>query len=326
VTAAVLDFKLGFKPFAERMKDERTERLANAKDMLTFGVPFLDRALGGIMKNDLIILGAKTGAGKTELSNIIATANAGRGKHVHYFALEAEDREIERRTKYKLLAELVRGLDYHNAERMNYLDWHAGRLEDVTAPHEERAERLLAEKFATLNTYYRYGQFDADELERLVLAVQDQTSLIILDHLHYVDSADPNENRGYKVIRDLALNIGKPVVVVAHVRKGDRRSNPLVPTLEDFHGTSDVPKIATKAVMIAPAFDYPTESPHMWNTFISPAKCRTDGSRTRFVGMVEYNARFGRYEEPFSLGKLTNGGEKWEEMGAAEYPRWARLA
>lgn len=325
--APVIDFRLGFKSFPERLKDERADRLKNAADAMTFGVAFLDRALGGIMKNDLIILGAKSGKGKTELASIIASVNATKGRRVHYFALEAEDREIERRIKFKMLSEMVKTFNYANVERMNYLDWHAGRLEDLVAPYEERIEALLCEKFKTLNTYYRSGQFDADELERLVMAVQDQTSLIVIDHLHYVDSADPNENRGYKVIvkriRDLALSIGKPVVVVAHVRKADRYRPGLVPTLDDFMGTSDVPKIATKAVMIAPAKEA-NEMPYLWNTYVWPAKCRTDGSRTRFVGLVAYNARYGRYEEQFDLGRLDDGGEKWEPVDAVEYPRWAR--
>jgi ABC-type lipoprotein export system ATPase subunit len=327
--AAVIDLRLGFKTFTERVRGERADRLKYAAETMSFGVRFLDKALGGIMRNDLIILGAKTGIGKTELATIIAGVNAARGKHVHYFALEAEDREIERRTKFKLLSQMVRQFNYSGVLRMNYLDWHAGKLEDLTEPHEGRIETLLAEKFGTLHTYYRNGQFDSDELERLALAIQDQTSLIVIDHLHYVDSTDPNENRGYKVIvkriRDLALSIGKPVIVVAHVRKGDRRQLQLVPDLEDFHGTSDVPKIATKAIMLAPAFDHPGEESHLWNTYVAPRKCRADGSRTRYIGMVQYNARTGAYEDGFTLGRTDPSGEKWTELDAADYPLWAKV-
>jgi len=41
---------------------EREHRLENAKNMLHFGISFLDEALGGIYRNDLILLGANSKA------------------------------------------------------------------------------------------------------------------------------------------------------------------------------------------------------------------------------------------------------------------------
>jgi len=322
----------GFQSFNARIATEREERIDQAKHLLTFGVRFLDVMLGGIARHDLVLLGAKTGRGKTELATIIATQNAARGKHVHYVALEAEDKEIERRTKFKLLAKLIsdRAASPSARERMNYLDWRYGRLEDVTATWEALAQELLAERFATLYTYYRHGKFGAADLEQLILEVESETDLVVLDHLHYVDSDDPNENRGYKLvvkkIRDVALRIGKPVLIVAHVRKSDRRQEVLIPNEEDFHGTSDVPKIATKAVMLAPAFDRPSNVPYVWNTYMRITKCRPDGERTRFVGVVPYNARLGNYEDRFVLGRLKNNDQEFEEVPDDELPRYARSA
>lgn len=324
-----LDFGLdGFKSFADRIKNEREERVGLSKRILTFGVHFLDVALGGIFPNDLIILGAKTGAGKTALASRIAVANALNGKRVHYFALEAEQNEIERRYKFMALSDQIRILDGPAYVRMNYLDWYAGKLEDICARHERRVSEFLANNLKTLFTYYRTSDFYAENFERMTLAIQDQTDLVILDHLHYVDSEDPNENRGYKLIvkkvRDVALSCGKPVIVVAHVRKGDRRNPQLVPTLEDFHGTSDVPKIATKAVMLAPAFDQPSEKSYLWPTYITPAKCRFDGTRTRYTGLVTFDVRSGNYDDFFDLGMLKSGGTEWESCDNDKLPVWAK--
>ncbi len=52
------------------------------------------------------MLGAKTGIGKTALATITALHNCQQGKRVHYFALEAEEREIERRMKFQIIADL----------------------------------------------------------------------------------------------------------------------------------------------------------------------------------------------------------------------------
>lgn len=316
----------GFKSFQERLKGERTKRLASSGRILTFGVKFLDVALGGIFQNDLLLLGAKTGAGKTALAARIAYANAQRGKRVHYFALEAEEDEIERRIKFQCVAELVRRRGVQWEHHLNFLDWYAGRVDELTAFYEDIVDKELGDRLKTLSTFYRTTDFYAEHLEKMMLAIQDQTDLVVLDHLHYVDSEDPNENRGYKAIvkkvRDSALSIGKPVVLVAHVRKGDRRSAQLVPSIEDFHGTSDVPKVATKAVMIAPAFDQESDASWLWPTYLSPVKCRFDGARTRYVGLVNFDVRLGTYEEDFDLGQIK--GDKFEPVDNSKLPQWAR--
>lgn len=318
----------GFKTVGERLSSERQDRLVHRDKILSFGVEFLDRALGGIFQHDLVLLGAKTGIGKTALASCIALANAKKGKRVHYFALEAEDREIERRIKFQLLSAMVRnGVGPREAARLNYLDWYVGRLDALTGRFEDAADKALGDALKNLHTYYRTAEFFAEHFEVMVREVESQTDLVILDHLHYVDSDDSNENRGYKQvvkkIRDVALSIGKPVVVVAHVRKGDRRSGRLVPDIEDFHGTSDVPKIATKAIMLAPAHDQQSGSPTLWPTYMHPVKCRFDGSRTRYVGLLNYDARVNAYDPNFRLGRLSAGGDEWEATASDKLPEWA---
>jgi replicative DNA helicase len=95
----IVDLGPSFGTFGDRIKGERAERLQLATRVLSFGVKFLDVALGGIMARDMVLLGAVTGAGKTTLASVIAETNVERGKRVHYFALEAEHGEIERRIK-----------------------------------------------------------------------------------------------------------------------------------------------------------------------------------------------------------------------------------
>jgi replicative DNA helicase len=101
------DFGLGFEKSSTRLDGERSERRRLGARALPYHHAFLDDYLRCIMPNDLILLGAETGAGKTELARHIGAANARNGKRVYYFALEAEDKEIERRTKYAELAGLL---------------------------------------------------------------------------------------------------------------------------------------------------------------------------------------------------------------------------
>jgi hypothetical protein len=319
-----------FVSFADGIENERAERLENAKRIIPFGIKYLDVALRGIFPNDLVLVGAAAGAGKTDLITITAMGNAAAGKRVHVFALEAEKQELERRMKFKLLVKLfyANAADKSQADRLNYLDWLAGDLEDVLGPWDESANRALKSELKTLKVYYRRRNFSGDDLVRMMLAVQDQTDLIVVDHLHYVDVDDDNENRGVKAIvkqvRDSALDIGKPVILVAHIRKGDRRLPQLVPTLEDFHGTSDIPKIATKAIMIAPADDIDSGASHLWPTYFKVQKCRPDGQRSKYLASMTFNARKGKYEPEYMLGKAVGG--KFEAVPANKLPAWAKGA
>lgn len=157
------------------------------------------------------------------------------------------------------------------------------------------------------------------------------TDLVIVDHLHYVDTDDPSENRGLKAIvstvRDLQSRTNKPTLLICHIRKADRaRKKPqLVPAIEDIHGSSDAGKISTKAIVIAPAYDQPADpsNPNLAPTYVDPTKCRVDGSRTRFVGLVAFNFRTGRYEPTYELGHLSDDRSKFTFAKREQLPAWA---
>jgi len=307
---------------------ERKQRVDLGRGALSFGVRFLDDALGGITTRDLVLVGAKTGVGKTQLATLMALNACSAGKRVHYFALEAEDLEIERRMKYGIIADLFyRDRDHDDRRSIRYLDWYMGRLDQVVGRYEEQADAELATRLKNLTVHYSDGNFTADDFCERLEQIKPEADLVILDHLHYVEIDDANENRGYKralkQIRNSALLAERPVILVAHLRKTDKRYDGLVPGVEDFHGSSDVPKIATKAVVLAPA-DVPKHVSYLWGTYMQVAKCRNDSSVTRYTALTTFNARQNRYENDYILGKLTDGGKSFAVLPSNEMPTWAR--
>jgi hypothetical protein len=314
-----------FMPSPKRLVGERADRVQAGKTILSFGVKFLDDAMGGITRRDLILVGAKTGAGKTQLALNVAIANCRAGRRVHYFALEAEDREMERRMKFQILASAY----YRHAmgaQRLRFIDWYNGKLDGVLEIFEDRADREVAELLKNLNTYYRVDTFTGADFSRQLDAIREETDLVVLDHFHYVDSDDENENRGHKQlvkqIRDCALRADRPVMVVGHVRKSDPRNAPLVPTEEAFHGSSDIVKIATKAIMLAPDYETDTGNPSLWATYMQIVKCRQDSSLTRYAARLIYDTRTDGYQPEYSLGRLTEGGKKYESLSPWQWPMW----
>lgn len=320
------DFQLGFESSGSRLKNEREDRLKNAARQLPYNHAFLDDCLRSIMPNDLVVIGARTGVGKTELARSIATSNARNGKRVHYFALEAEQNEIERRTKFTVIASLLYSGGVRTSTQFNYPDWYRGRFESDIGALDGEADRIIRERYATLHTYYRGPKFDHDDIRRLILAEQDRTDLFVLDHLHYVDIDDDNENRGLRevmsTLRNTALLVGLPVILVVHLRKRATGSKSLTPSMDDIHGSSDVAKICTHAIMLEPAFPSSGVEPRKGHslTFFSVPKDRGDGAK-HLIALCPFNWRTKNYDETYTLGR--DAGGKFEALGTSEVPYWA---
>lgn len=323
-----LEFKRPIATFGEKVILEKSDRQKNIKDPLEYGVSFLDAVTEGITKNDLIIIGAKTGTGKTQLATLIAMTNARKGKRVHYYALEAENFEIERRIKYRMLAEKYLSMNRYDKVRISYPSWYRCKLDHVFEKIEPEINEMLGTIYSSLFTIYGHGNFTIEDFEKSFLAIQDQTDLVIIDHLHYFDFDDTNENRAYKrivkSIHDLALHVGKPVILVAHMRKSDKKEKTLLPGIEDFHGTSDIPKIATTAIVIGPCKNSETGDPTLWKTYMRVAKLRMDMSRTHYAAQTCFDVKTQGYEKHFVFGRFVNFDEEFEALSENQTPEWAK--
>lgn len=317
-----------FASSSERLRGEADERATLVARELPFGIAFLDDVCRGILPHDLVLLGAYTGVGKTAMASLIAFCNVLRGKRVYYFALEAEPREIERRLKYAMMAQRAMVKRIAGWGGMNYPDWYRGKFPQIDQALSDDIERVLAEKFATLFTLYRGTEFTITDVERLFKAVATKADLIVLDHLHYVDTDDEiGENasvkRIVKKIRDTSLATGIPCIVVAHLRKGDRSKPRLVPSLDDFHGSSDISKIATKAILLSASREKPIQG--IAGTYISVPKDRMAGA-TKLVALSGYDIRSSTYESTYTLGRLSFAGDQFEPLETKDYPAWAQSA
>lgn len=318
-----------FHPMPARVGGERERRAKSAARAMSYQLQFLDDCIRAILPHDLIILGAPTGLGKTEMALAIAIANAQAERRVAYFALEAEPEELERRTKYAWLSRTAhaRGLTKHSD--LSYTDWLLGRCDDVITPeHDQEANQWMLDNLSQLRTFYRGRHFDATNLAQAIDVVFPHVDLIIVDHLHYVDAdEDKEENRALgdtvKRIRDVSLRIGKPIILVAHLRKRDQRARQIVPTLDDFHGSSNITKIATHAIIIERA--HSIEAPKWWlsPTFMHVDKDRRAG-KTGLVALTWFNKLTKTYDDAYTLGRLIKGGTEWEQLKVADQPRWAK--
>lgn len=317
-----------FKSASESSFEEITDRKTALQGLLKFGIHFLDDSLRGIAKSDSILIGAVSGSGKTETCCSIATTNVLAGKKVYYMALEAERYEIERRIKYKLLTDIYFSPEFRKIQthRMSYDRWRLGEFYDELKLLEDHVAEQFKKEFKNLFLFYKEDRFGLSEMIQNVVTNAQDADLFLIDHVHYFDFDDQNENRALKeiakTIRALTLEENKPIVAVAHLRKRDRHNDDLVPGLDEFHGSSDLTKIATKVITFAPGER--TES-GLYETFIRIPKNRTNASSQRFIGRLLFDPKKNAYQEKYQLGPSHLSRKTgFEELAPVFYPDWAR--
>ncbi len=319
----------------QAMIDRRAER------KLQFGIPFFDDALRGIFLNDVILVGARSGAGKTELARIIAESNARAGARVAFFALEAFENEIEARIMFAHMSQAY--YDEHPEDPdygiLDYGDWVDGdkAIKTILSPYLGRAEQDLDENLTGLHTYYRArDHFGTDDFEREASSIGEKVDLIVLDHIHYVDLDGKDENRELtqlmKTVSDVSRRLGVPFIIVAHLRKsqGGMKAQALVPDMDEYHGASGLSKIATGAVMLARAPDSEIRAIEMEGngdgaTFQRIVKSRTHGGAAmKHVAIAYFDRRGSRYGNSYALGQLAFAGTSWRPMQPSKKPKWVK--
>lgn len=315
----------GFVSFNDEKENDEALRIEEGQRLIKFGVSFLDEALLGISHNDLVVLGAPTGKGKSQLATLIALHNCRAGKRVHYFALEAEKRNISRRLRFQKISEMFYADTNKPRIHLDFQEWRFGLLSE----HLSRYEREIDEApdlYPNLYIYYRDKDFGIKDFQRAFFAISQDTDLIIVDHLHYFDFEDSNENKAtkeiMKTIMDCVQISGKPVVLISHVRKRDKKTKQILPDIEDFHGSSEISKICTKAITLAP--DPGSETKAGNGTLISILKNRNDGSRTRFTAKMVFDYSKQNYGSHYNLGQMNFDGSEWKEIPSEDVPFWSK--
>ncbi len=310
-----------------------TERIKT----MPFGVNYLDKATGGILPNDLIVLGASTSAGKTEIASIIAQHNSktmseSEGKSVYFFALEAEENEIQKRLLYRLFVDLW---NTTNNNTVYYRDFYLNNYTRFS-PQErveideciKKARYKLRNENDFLKVFYRtHGNFGIKEMNQVIDNIQDSAKLIIIDHLQYLDYEGTNENQGVKDLckrlRDMALLYGIPIILVSHLRKKNMIDKKIIPSLDDFHGTSDIVKIATKVILLSSYNNENITEPYRYSTLVQVAKSRVDKIGASFIGELIYNSKYNKYEDNYALGKTVDCYLEFKPLtNMREVPIW----
>lgn len=320
--------------FDQEWAQEKTDRHLIAAQRVGFGVSYLDDALLGILPNDLMLIGARTGRGKTELATTLAYHAASQERQVVFFALEADRWEIHRRMKYRRLLQLYHE---HYADKAKsfqfprYREWLMQGHYPEWDSLEREAERQMAAASRNLRIVYKGERYTAQDFVRDVEAMSAEADLFIVDHLHYFDLLGSSESEGLKqaahAVRNAALFHSKPVILLAHLRKGERNSGKSLPELDDFHGHSDIVKVATLVLLLSPVPAEKVEANRLgaYPTYFHIAKARSAAEVTPYVGVHGFEFKANGYSERYHLERTAFGKDP-EAVSPSDIPTWAKRA
>ena len=326
---------------------ETEERLAiNESKICKFGIGHLDDALYGILRNDLVVIGADSGAGKSEIGISMAQENVKRGKKVMLYFLEGGDVEAMARMKWRDICKIYfksyteAGIDIdYRKWRMNLYD--KKETEILTAI--EREVKFNYDKMFkdNLHIYKISGGFNVENLLTSLISFYNfekavgfneavagfNLDLIIIDHLQYFDlnggeSEIQATTKILKEVKKITTMYNIPVVLISHLRKKSKERG--LPDQEDFYGSSNIPKISSLAITIAPDKENYDLVNGIYPTYFRIVKSRT-GIPSNFAIKCNFYASNREYENKYSLHRVNSlGFVKPEQMSYGECPEWAK--
>jgi len=324
------------RPVPNEFDDEIADRKSN-KTALKTGISFFDDAMCGILKNEVMIVSGKTGAGKTELLTRMACNMAESGSRVLFISLEDAEFSIVRRIAWPIyLSEWWQRVARTNpgARKPRFVEWIHGV--DGPAQDLELLEQTVSEvvkaKYPTLDVYYRTSnEYTIDDFEKQISALASQYDVIYLDHLHFFDFLSGEaelvgQKRVLKKIASLSSALKIPIISGAHLRKTNPFRATAMPSIEDLHGSSDIAKIATCVVLVARAATSvphdPSKAKSLVRTFLKIPKLRTDMSVSIPTALTDFNIESRSYLPKYLLGEF-DADDQWQAWDASRVPDWA---
>lgn len=210
-----------------------------------YWVSGLDKFLVGIQPDELVVIGAATWVGKSELCYTVAVENSLIGKKVLLLSLE-----------WNIYEPALRHLQKEISKKIKIKTWeYRFNVKDIKDYEDKAAQDIHPNIKNNLFVYNKKAIPTIEFVKELVSKTKDKFDMYIIDHLHYIETKGDNENkvlsdimRQIKTITDI---VKKPIILASHLRKKqwwDRFEKD--PTVDDLYGSSNIGKEATTIILI----------------------------------------------------------------------------
>ncbi len=286
-----------------------------------FGIKYLDDKLEGILKGDLILLGARSGAGKSTIAELIATYNGQNGVKVTLISLEnfAGDNKLTKMYyKYKELTQ-----QYYLTLRQ----FACGNF-NIDKSALQKAENYADSIFENVHIINRQNGYTIENLcDDIIGAVcKEDSKLVIIDHIDYLDKTVSSQSelehitKVIRTIREAQYTFKVPVVAISHLRKPAFCKEEIkIPGMDEFIGSSNKVKEATCVIMLAPDDETnTTQLGTLKSTWCCIRKLRMGGVDNT-AAKIYFDTVTGRYKDDYTLYRVNYAGTKVEEIRHNKY-------
>jgi len=323
----------------ESWESERKDRTSiDPAKLCHFGVRCLDDAMPFIRNNELVVIGAESGAGKSELGLNIAVKNAMSGKKVALFYLEGGDKEAIARIKHSMVNEYLKKEECE-IRYTDFITWKCNGVKGLEEIENKIFQQAKKEIGDNLLLYELDGGVNIksllDSLYELVNGdwfksdggVNIPLDIIIIDHLQYFELlGNDNEIKQtteiLRKIKELTIDVKVPVILISHFRKTDKTQG--LPDQASFYGSSNIPKISTTSIVISSdktKYDFSDGLYPTWFRFVKSGI----GLRDNYVIKVDFDINQNKYSDQYQLHNVGAKGFPVTEMIQKQYlPRWAK--
>lgn len=245
ISAAIRNTGGGLRHMGEvvhaTMDDLEATAQSGAIRGITTGLDQLDYMLGGLQRDNLVIIAARPGMGKSVMGMGLARAAALAGHRVLVASLEMSAIELCRR----MLLGLAR-VDAGEARN--------GRL---GSPEWERLGRTAATLVGLPIAIADDANMSVAQLTAMVRRMGAETpDLIIVDHLGLMDAGRRTENKTQEIgeitrgLRILARDMHCPVVALCQLNRQVEGQKDRRPDLKDLRGSGDIEQDANVVMML----------------------------------------------------------------------------
>ncbi len=223
---------------AARVFDQMETASRGGLPCIKTGLPVLDDIIGGMYCGELIIIGARPSVGKSAFGVSLAIAAASAGKKAFVCSCEMSDLQYGNRVLSSVTG-------------MNSMLLRNGRL--TGDQWQEVGDGC--NKMSALDIGFTFRVKRVEDLYSLCLARREKHGLdiLIVDYLQIMDTREHFENENIRITRisgklkQLALDLGIPVIALAQVKRQD---TPSMPTLSELRGSGSLEQDADKVIFL----------------------------------------------------------------------------
>lgn len=284
------------------------------KKICKFGISFLDAVVNGIYDEDLLIIGAESGIGKSTIAEIIAFSCVQQGVKPALFSLENFAGNTRDKKAFELWKKGTKNWTVRFREFIDLYNKDPASMDDYVS----EAEKLINQMVLIERTNKDYTiDILAKDFKRVV---DEGCKVILLDHLDYFDAYEKDNDlqhtrRLMKEIRRLQDEYKVAVIGFSQLRKNVDK-NIKVPTYDDLYGSGDKVKQATLVLMVARTDEEPVNG--VYQTYMNLSK---DRFGSKVACKIGFDIKTGTYCNIFLPVRVINRGTEVIEDFVSNAPK-----